>query len=124
MTVYKGFSTILNKKRYSVTDYALARQDLINYFNIRKGSKLMQPGFGTIIWTQLFEPLSETTQDIITNDIKKIVGYDPRLSITNIAVTQQSNGLQISLSLMYIPTNQVDTIELNFNKTNATLTTN
>lgn len=124
MTVYKGFSTILNKKRYSLTDYALARQDLINYFNIRKGSKLMQPGFGTIIWTQLFEPLSETTQDIITNDIKKIVGYDPRLSITDIAVAQQSNGLQISISLTYIPTNQVDTIEMNFNKTNSTLTTN
>jgi phage baseplate assembly protein W len=124
MTVYKGFSTILNKKRYSLTDYALARQDLINYFNIRKGSKLMQPGFGTIIWTQLFEPLSETTQDIITNDIKKIVGYDPRLSITDIAVAQQSNGIQISISLTYIPTNQVDTIEMNFNKTNSTLTTN
>jgi phage baseplate assembly protein W len=124
MTVYKGFSTILNKKRYSLTDYALARQDLINYFNIRKGSKLMQPGFGTIIWTQLFEPLSETTQEIITNDIKKIVSYDPRLSITDIAVAQQANGLQISISLTYIPTNQVDTIEMNFNKTNATLTTN
>ena len=84
----------------------------------------MQPGFGTIIWSQLFEPLSETTQDIITNDIKKIVSYDPRLSVTNIAVAQQANGLQISLTLTYIPTNQIDTIEMNFSKTNATLTTN
>lgn len=122
--VYRGFSTLVNKKRYSLTDYALAKQDLMNYFNIRKGSKLMQPNFGTIIWDQLFEPLNETTQDIITTDIKRIVSYDPRLSVSSINVTQQTNGLQIQISLSYIPSNQADTILLNFNKNSSTLTTN
>ncbi len=122
--VYRGFSTLVNKKKYSLTDYALARQDLINYFNIRRGSKLMQPSFGTIIWDQLFEPLNETTQQIITNDIKRIVGYDPRLSADTITVTQQDHGLQIQISLTYIPTNQAQTLLLNFNKNNQTLTTN
>jgi phage baseplate assembly protein W len=122
--VYRGFSTLVNKKRYSLTDYALAKQDLMNYFNIRKGSKLMQPNFGTIIWDQLFEPLNETTQDIITTDIKRIVSYDPRLSVSSIHVTQQTNGLQVQISLSYIPSNQADTILLNFNKNSSTLTTN
>ena len=122
--VYRGFSTLVNKKRYSLTDYALAKQDLMNYFNIRKGSKLMQPNFGTIIWDQLFEPLNETTQDIITADIKRIVSYDPRLSVSSIQVTQQTNGLQVQISLSYIPSNQADTILLNFNKNSSTLTTN
>jgi len=122
--VYRGFSTLVNKKRYSLTDYALAKQDLMNYFNIRKGSKLMQPNFGTIIWDQLFEPLNETTQDIITSDIKRIVSYDPRLTVSSINVTQQTNGLQIQISLSYIPSNQSDTILLNFNKNASTLTTN
>ncbi len=122
--VYRGFSTLVNKKKYSLTDYALARQDLINYFNIRRGSKLMQPSFGTIIWDQLFEPLNETTQQIITNDIKRIVGYDPRLRADTITVTQQDHGLQIQISLTYIPTNQAQTLLLNFNKNNQTLTTN
>ena len=122
--VYRGFSTLVNKKRYSLTDYALAKQDLMNYFNIRKGSKLMQPNFGTIIWDQLFQPLNETTQDIITSDIKRIVSYDPRLTVSSINVTQQTNGLQIQISLSYIPSNQSDTILLNFNKNASTLTTN
>ena len=80
MTIYRGFSTLVNKKKYSLTDYALAKQDLINYFSIRRGEKLMQPSFGTVIWDQLFEPLNESTRDVITSDIKRIVGYDPRLA--------------------------------------------
>ena len=122
--IYRGFSTLVNKKKYSLTDYALAKQDLINYFNIRKGSKLMQPGFGTIIWDQLFEPLNETTRDIITNDIKRIVKYDPRLQVINISVVEQTNGIQIEISLSYVPSNQADTLRLNFNRNANSLTTN
>jgi len=124
MTVYRGFSTLVNKKKFSLTDYALAKQDLMNYFQIRKGSKLMQPSFGTVIWEQLFEPLNETTRDIITGDIKKIVAYDPRLRVNQINVTEQTNGIQIQLSLTYIPSNQAETILLNFDKASTTLTTN
>lgn len=124
VTIYRGFSTLVNKKKYSLTDYALAKQDLINYFYIRKGEKLMQPNFGTIIWNQLFEPLNDTTRSIITDDIKRIAGYDPRLQMNNVTVTEELHGIQIQLSLTYIPGNQVDTINLNFNRANSTLTTN
>jgi phage baseplate assembly protein W len=124
MITYRGFSTLVNQKKFSLTDYALAKQDLINYFRIRKGQKLMQPSFGTIIWDQLFEPLNETTRDIISNDIKRIVAYDPRLQVNNVTVTEQTNGLQVEIVLTYIPSNQVDTIALNFDKHAASLTTN
>ena len=123
-TIYRGFSTLVNKKKYNLTDYALAKQDLINYFNIPKGSKLMQPGFGTIIWSQLFEPLNDVTRDIITDDIKRIASYDPRLSLSNITVTEQTSGLQIQLSLTYIPSNQTELISFNFDKNSNKLTTN
>jgi phage baseplate assembly protein W len=124
MAIYNGFSTLVNKKKFTLQDYPLAKQDLLNYFNIRKGEKLMQPSFGTIIWDQLFEPLNETTQELITADIKRIVGYDPRLQVNQVSVTQQTNGLQIQLTLTYIPSNQSDTISLNFAQHSQTLTTN
>ena len=47
---YKGFSTNNRSKKFRVTDFELVKQDLINHFNIRKGEKLMNPNFGTIIW--------------------------------------------------------------------------
>lgn len=123
MTLYRGFSTLVSKKKFSLTDYELAKQDLINYFNIRKGNKLMQPNFGTIIWDMLFEPLTEDVQQVITGDITRIVGYDPRLRIGQIAVTEQTNGLLIQITLSYVQSDQTDTINLNFNRTNQTLTT-
>lgn len=122
--IYRGFSTRLNQKKYSVTDYQLAKQDLLNYFNIRKGEKLMQPNFGTIIWDLLFEPLTEDVQQLITADITRIVAYDPRLAVGQVAVTQQDHGFFIQLTLSYIPTDQTDTINLNFDRTSKTLTTN
>jgi phage baseplate assembly protein W len=124
MTTYRGFSTLVSKKKYSLTDYALARQDLLNYFQIRRGQKLMQPSFGTIIWDQLFEPLNETTQEIITADIRKIVSYDPRLRVNGVTITEQDSGLQIQINLSYIPSDQTDLISMNFDKNSARLTTN
>lgn len=124
MITYRGFSTRLSSKKYSLTDFVLAKQDLINYFQIRKGEKLMQPEFGTIIWDMLFEPLNDESQQIITDDITRIVGYDPRLAVGQVAVSQQDNGFLVHISLTYIPTDQSDLIALNFNKNSNRLTTN
>jgi phage baseplate assembly protein W len=120
---YRGFSTRTSSKKYTLTDYELAKQDLLNYFSLKKGQKLMQPTFGTIIWDMLFEPLDEGTQDIITQDITKIVSYDPRLRVGQIAVTAQDTGLLVQLTLSYVPTDQSEMISLNFDKSSQTLTT-
>lgn len=124
MAIYRGFSTLVNAKKYSLTDYELARQDLINYFNTRKGEKLMQPSFGTIIWDMLFEPLTEDSQQLITNDINKIISYDPRFSVGQVAITEQDQGFMIEITLTYVPTDQTSTIALNFDRNSKTLTAN
>ena len=124
MAIYRGFSTLNSPKKYNLTDFELVKQDLINYFNIRKGQKLMQPNFGTVIWDLLFEPLDEAVQQTITEDITRIASYDPRISVGQVAVLQQTNGFLVQLTLAYIPTNQVETLQLNFDQQSLTLTTN
>jgi len=124
MTIYRGFSTRLNAKKYSVTDFALVKQDMINHFEIRRGEKLMNPTFGSIIWDMLFEPLTEDTKQIITNDITRIVGYDPRLAVQQVAVIEQDNGFLIEIIVSYIPTDQTETIALNFDRANNRLVAN
>lgn len=124
MSIYRGFSTRLNAKKYSVTDFQLAKQDMINHFEIRRGEKLMNPTFGSIIWDMLFEPLTEDTKQIITNDITRIVSYDPRLAVQQVAVTEQDTGFLIEIILSYIPTDQTDTIALNFDRANNRLIAN
>jgi len=124
MSIYKGFSTLVDPKKFTLTDFQLAQQDLINYFNIRKGQKLMQPNFGTVIWDMLFEPLDENTRQIIQQDIQRIVGYDPRLKVGQVLVTQQDTGFLIQLTLSYVNTNQVNTLNLNFDQNSKSLSTN
>lgn len=122
-TLYKGFSTVNRSKKFRATDIDLVKQDLINHFNIRKGEKLMQPKFGSIIWSLLFEPLDAGLQQAIVDDVEQIVGYDPRMSLENITITSQDQGIQIELDLVYLPTNQATNLSLQFDSNSMTLTT-
>lgn len=114
MSTYKGLSTFNRFKKFRLTDFELAKQDLYNHFNIRKGEKLMNPNFGTIIWGILFEPFTEEIKAAITKDITSIVNYDPRLSVDNINVVQFDYGIQVSIDLTYIPTDQRELLTFNF----------
>lgn len=119
MALYKGFSTYNRSKKFRITDFELVKQDLINHFNIRKGEKLMNPDFGTIIWDSIFEPLNEDIKNLIVQDVKRIIGNDPRVMAQNVLVTQFDRGLQIQIELIYISTNQRDVMTVNFDQSNA-----
>lgn len=123
-TLYRGFSTVGRYKKFRITDIDLIKQDLLNHFNIRKGEKLMQPNFGTIIWSLLFEPMTDAVHQAIVEDVTQIVGYDPRTNLQNITITEYQNGIQIAIDLLYIPTNQETSLNLQFDANSQTLTTN
>jgi phage baseplate assembly protein W len=122
MALYNGFSTQNSGKKFRLTDFELVKQDLINHFNIRKGDKLMNPNFGTIIWDTLFDPLDEDSKNIIMQDVRKIIAYDPRVAAQNVRITQYEHGIQIEIDLVYVSTNQRDTLLVNFNKSNSKIT--
>jgi len=121
-TMYKGFSTVGRNKKYRLTDFELVKQDLINHFYIRKGEKLMNPNFGTIIWNVLYEPMTDDLKSVITSDIKAIAQYDPRISMDNVVITEYERGIQIELQLRYVQTNQTNLLNLKFDNQSNTLT--
>ena len=120
---YKGFSTIGRNKKFRLTDFDLIKQDLLNHFQIRKGEKLMNPNFGTIIWNVLYDPFTLELKSAIIADIKAIAAYDPRVSIDNVIVTEYEYGIQIELDLRYLQTNQTNLMNLQFDNRSRTLTT-
>jgi phage baseplate assembly protein W len=105
-----------------VSDYDLVRQDLFNHFNIRKGEKLMNPNFGTIIWNMLFDPLTTETKKIMIDDVRRIVNYDPRIAVQNVILNEFDRGLQIEIELTYLTTNQTDRLSMNFDRDSMKLT--
>ena len=56
MVIYKGFSSLTSAKKYHLTDFELVKQDLYNHLHIKPGEKLMNPDYGCIVWSLLFEP--------------------------------------------------------------------
>lgn len=115
-TKFRGFNTIGQSKKFRLTDIELVKRDLLNHFQIRKGEKLMQPDFGSIIWNTLFEPLSEEVKKIIYDDVKAVVSYDPRLVVDEVIMQELQNGLQLQISLTYVPSNVSTVMRLTFDK--------
>jgi phage baseplate assembly protein W len=119
--LYSGFSTHNRLKKFRVTNFDLVQQDLFNVFNIKKGEKLMNPNFGTIIWGMLFEPFTEQVRNAITDDVKRITSYDPRLAVNTIQINEFLQGIQIVLNVTYIPNDQTATLTLNFDRDSKTI---
>lgn len=117
---YRGFSTLDSDVRNTALyDLALIKQDLINHFHIRKGEKLENPNFGTIIWELLYEPLTEQLKALLVKDVTQIVNNDPRTKVVKTIVTQKDNAIQIEITLVYLPYNIQETMQFSFDQKNG-----
>jgi phage baseplate assembly protein W len=116
MARYRGFSTIGRYKKFRAVDVDLIKQDLLNHFNIRRGEKLMNPTFGTIIWNCLFEPFTPEIRQTIIDDVARIVNYDPRTNAINVIVDEYDLGLQIEIELEYVGANKQDSLVVMFDR--------
>jgi phage baseplate assembly protein W len=118
---FRGYSsvgtTFLSSVRY---DLDLAKQDLLNNFNTRKGERVMMPTFGSIVWDMLFEPLDDRTITLIENDVRTIINNDPRWRLESVSVSEGPNALNIEVIVTYVPTSQQVTLPLTYNKGTTT----
>jgi phage baseplate assembly protein W len=135
MALYKGFSTksfnyssptsIVGLQDndfgpYSLVDKNLIIMDLINHFNIRKGEKLMNPNYGCLIWDRLFDPLTPALKDAIIKDVSAIITSDPRISVVQKVIIQEtadSQGLLLDAEIVIKSTNELVNLNLAFDGT-------
>lgn len=115
---YKGFSSKENTNTFKLNDIDLVKQDLINHFYIRKGEKLMNPNFGTVIWDLLFEPFTEEVKQLITKDVEQIINYDPRIAINSVVIDSTDMGIRIQADITYLPFNINERMTFDFDKEN------
>jgi phage baseplate assembly protein W len=118
---YKGFSSNETKAGFKLFDIDLVKQDLMNHFYIRKGEKLENPDFGTVIWDLLFEPFTEEVKKLISDDVQTIINYDPRMAINSVIVDSTDQGIRIEAELVYLPFNLNEKLTFDFDKRNRTI---
>lgn len=105
-------------KKFRIVDAPLVLRDFVNALNIRKGEKVGQPGYGTDIWSYIFEPNDADTQFKIEEEIRRVASSDPRLLINDVKSFVQQNGILLEVEIAVQPFNDAEIINIFFN--NAT----
>jgi phage baseplate assembly protein W len=114
---YRGFSTVdTQSTSVKLFDQELIKQDILNQFNTRKGERLMNPEFGSVIWDLIYEPLTPAVKQQISTDIDRILESDPRVIPTAVNIVEQDYGFLLELTLTYKNLDVSDSMILSFDK--------
>ena len=113
---FKGFSSRADRQIFKLYDFEVAKQDLINRLSIRKGERVENPEFGTIIYDALFEPFTEALKDAIVEDVTANLNADPRISTQEILVSEADKGIAIQATITYVPLNITEKLRFNFDE--------
>jgi phage baseplate assembly protein W len=106
---------VIPGKKFRLVDAPLVVQDFVNAMNIQQGQKVGNPGYGTSIWSFIFEPNDAQTQFKIEDEIRRIASSDPRLILNTVKSYPQDNGILIELELAVTPFNDAATVNVFFN---------
>ena len=109
-------------KKYRLVDEPLVIRDFLNALNIQQGQKVGNPGYGSSIWSYVFEPNDADTQLKIENEIRRIASSDPRLIINTVKSYAQDNGILLEVELAIAPFNNAEILNVFFNNLTNTAT--
>jgi phage baseplate assembly protein W len=107
---------IIFGKKFKTVDTQLVIQDLVNALNIPLGQKVGQPGYGTTVWSYVFEPNTADTQRQIENEIRRVANLDPRIQLNYVQVYPRDNGILVEIEMAVNPFNEASVLSMFFNQ--------
>ena len=116
MSTFIGFNTQDQYKKFTLVDTELIKRDLLNAFNITQGQLPGRPGYGTILWSFLFENQDQTTMSRIIKEIQRVAGGDPRVNLIDVQMYPQENGVLIELEIQFAPNTNAELLSVFFNQ--------
>ena len=116
MVTYIGYSTVgTTYGSKTLTDVDIARRDLLNHFYTRRGERVQNPTFGSILPDLVFEPLDSETEQLAKDDVDAIVNNDPRgKPLETLLSKPDDHTLDSTVRLEYIDTGTAEELFLNF----------
>jgi len=118
--LYKGFSfkNWQSSKSFTLTDVDLVKRDLLNHIFTRRGDRVGQRGFGTIIQDLLFEPFDDNTTVLISDQIRAVIAFDPRVVLLSeddyqLNADYETGVLQIKANLFFVELDLTNILHIN-----------
>jgi len=116
MPTFIGFNTINQYKKFTLVDFELIKRDLANALNIQQGEIPGRPGYGTIIWSFIFESQTPETQRNILAELQRVAGGDPRIYISGANVYPQDNGMLLEVHVQVVPSQTSERLAIFFDQ--------
>ena len=120
MPAFIGFNTQGQYKKFTLTDSALIKRDLLNALNIRQGQLPGRPEYGTVLWDSLFENQSNELNQSIIAELQRVAGGDPRIQIANIDIFPQENGILLQVEVQLVPSTDSERLSIFFDQNTRT----
>ena len=118
MVTFVGFSSIGKRTGTKVLeDKALASRDLLNHFYTRRGERLGEPSFGSILPELIFEQFDQYVIDTADEDVRTIIGLDPRWELKDYQIDTSEHAMTITVQLTYIPDLSQEQLVLEYTNT-------
>lgn len=112
-------SPMKSKNKFRTVDEELVIQDFINALNIPQGSKPGNPGYGTSLWSFVFEPNTSDVRLALQEELQRVASLDPRLVISVSSTTPFESGISVNLEMYVRPFNDPLTIAIFFDQTKS-----
>lgn len=92
----------------------MAVRDLLNHFYTRRGERLGEPEFGSILPELLFEQFDQIVIDAADDDVRRIVSFDPRWDLIDFEIETGEQDITITVQLRYVPDLSEETLVLEY----------
>ena len=69
------------------------RQSILIILGTNRGERVMRPEFGAGLNAFVFEPISETTKQLIRTRVEEaLIDFEPRIDVLSVRVTESTTG--------------------------------
>jgi phage baseplate assembly protein W len=116
MPTFIGFNTQNQFFKFTLTDFELIKRDLSNAFNIQQGELPGRPGYGTTIWSYIFENQTPDVEKAIVQEMQRVAGGDPRVYLSDIQIYPQDNGMLIELQIQIVASETAERLAIFFDQ--------
>ena len=120
-TKYQVYSDFLNdltphpvvKDIVRYTNEASVNRSIRNLLRTNRGERLYQPDIGSDLQQLLFEPMIDSTGDLIRKFVQNtITNYEPRAKVLNVEVKAYEESNAYSVTIYYMLINRQDPVQL------------
>jgi phage baseplate assembly protein W len=119
--LFKGFNTIGQRSKFTLTDFDLIKRDLLNAFSIKAGEVPGRPEYGSIIHTLVFENMTNDIVEQFDAEVRRIIAGEPRVALQDLKLYAVEHIILAEVFLDTIPDSSPEKLILEFDTDQKTV---